>query len=85
MDQPNSPAPAAPSGESDQQRLHRLGHHVRRRRHTLMRTQEQVALSARLSRAELSRIENGRAQPTVLMLYRIADALDCDIRDLLAT
>jgi len=45
----------------------------------------QVGLSRKcgLSRSGLSHIENGRAQPTLLSLYKIAEALDVELAPIL--
>lgn len=63
-----------------------LGARIRQRRRALepLVSQDQLADRAGLSRPQLSRIENGAARPTVVMVYHLADALGCHIRDLLA-
>lgn len=61
-----------------------LGSRIRQRRRALepQVTQDDLAARAGLSRPQLSRIENGTARTTVVMIYRVADALGCNIRDL---
>ncbi len=46
-------------------------------------TQEELAESCGMFRTYMSRIESGRANPTLTMLYVMADALQVDVRDLL--
>ena len=72
--------------ELDALRMRTLGSRVRQRRRALhpLVTQDELAARAGLSRPQLSRIETGTARPTVAMLYHVADALGCHIRDLLA-
>lgn len=70
--------------ELDALRLRALGSRIRQRRRALEPsvTQEDLAARAGISRPELSRIEGGTARPTVPMIYSLADALGCHIRDL---
>lgn len=78
------PSHATPRSELDALRLRALGSRVRQKRRALepQVTQEALAERAGISRTELSRIESGKAHPTVTMIYRLADALGCHIRDL---
>ena len=46
-------------------------------------SQEELAARAGLARTYISGIENGRRNPTVIVLYEIATQLGADPRDLL--
>lgn len=52
--------------------------YVRCRKYQHM-TQEQLALKSGISRPNITRFESGRANPSLEMLIRIADAMDMDI------
>jgi len=45
--------------------------------------QEKLALVAEIDRSYMSRIERGKINITVEKLYQIADALGCDVKELL--
>lgn len=47
-------------------------------------TQEQLADRAGVATEHLQRLERGVGNPTLATVYAIADALGCDVRDLLA-
>ena len=49
-----------------------------RERHGL--TQSQLAERCGIDQADISRIERGSTSPTVLILQRLADALDADVK-----
>ncbi len=49
-----------------------------RERHGL--TQKQLAEKCGMDQADISRIERGSTSPTTLVLQRIADALDADLK-----
>lgn len=55
-----------------------VGRNIRRYRHELRRTQEQVAAEIGISRASLANIEVGRQKVQLHHLYAIAKALDLD-------
>jgi len=61
----------------------RIGRAVRARRRASGATLEELASRSGLSRTILSRIENGRGNPSVETLYRIAGALELPISALL--
>lgn len=46
-------------------------------------SQHQLAEMCDVTRETISRIENGKHSPTITILYRIADALDVPIYELL--
>lgn len=46
-------------------------------------TQKELAEKAKISKFYLSRIEKGGENPTLMILARIANALDCGIGDIL--
>lgn len=60
-----------------------IGTNVRRARHKAGLTQEQVALEAGIDLTYIGGIERGKRNPSVLVLARIADALDIEPADLL--
>ena len=55
-----------------------LGRNVRRQRHALGLSQEQLALEAGMKRSYVSELERGLRNPTVRALGRLADALAVD-------
>jgi len=75
---------AAEAGPAAQRQLalfrshYRLARQVLQRRRALGLTQEQLA-AADVRQSEISRIENGRGNPTVLTLARLADALGLEV------
>ncbi|MCW2993112.1 MAG: Helix-turn-helix domain [Conexibacter sp.] len=46
-------------------------------------TQEQLANEAGIGQAHLSRIENGRHDPSIRMVAKIASALEISVADLM--
>ena len=62
-----------------------VGGNVRRLRKDRGLTQEQLAFEARLDLTYIGGIERGRRNPSVLVLARIAEALDCNLVELLET
>ncbi|MBM3148084.1 MAG: helix-turn-helix transcriptional regulator [Actinobacteria bacterium] len=76
---------AAEAGPAAQRQLalfrshYRLARQVLQRRRALGLTQEQLAAAADVRQSEISRIENGRGNPTVLTLARLADALGLEV------
>ncbi len=46
-------------------------------------SQDQLALRAGIDRSYMGRIERGQVNITLEKVYRLAEALDCNIRDLL--
>lgn len=78
-------AEAADAGPAAQRQLalfrshYRLARQLIERRRALGLTQEQLADAAEVRQSEISRIENGRGNPTVLTLARLADALGLEV------
>lgn len=62
----------------------RVGRNVRRLREKRGFTQEKVAFDADIDLTYLGGIERGKRNPSLLVLVRIATALDVDVRALLA-
>ncbi len=60
-----------------------MGDNVRRHRLRLRLTQEDLAAETDLKRSYLSELENGRRNPTVRVLGRLADALGVEPAELL--
>jgi transcriptional regulator with XRE-family HTH domain len=61
----------------------RLAWNVRRLRVQRGASQDMLAGDAELERAHVSRLERGTENPTILVLARIAKALDVDVVELL--
>lgn len=59
-----------------------LGARVRELREVLELSQEAFAHKAGLDRTYVSGVERGRRNPTLDVLYRLADALEVEVRDL---
>ena len=65
-------------------RLVNIGLNVRKYRRLAKLSQIELAVEVGIDRSYLSEIENGRTNPSVSVLYAIADALKIDIRELLS-
>ena len=63
--------------------LSELADNVRVRRMHLGLSQMEVAKRASTIQAQVSNLENGKVQPSLDLLYRIADALGTTIKELL--
>lgn len=61
-----------------------VGENVRRMRLEQGMSQEKLAFEAEIDLTYLGGIERGRRNPSLLVLARIADALECHPKDLLA-
>lgn len=61
-----------------------FGTELRARRLEANLTQEQLAFEAEIQRVYVSKLELGRAQPTLAMLLTLAKALDCTASELVA-
>lgn len=59
-----------------------IGAIIKRRRRELNLSQEQLGTRLDLSRAALANIETGRQNVLVHQLFKVADALDIDVHDL---
>lgn len=62
-----------------------VGANVRRLRKNRGLTQEQLAFESRLDLTYIGGIERGRRNPSLLVLARIAEALECKLLELLET
>lgn len=61
----------------------RFGTNLRRQRQELGMTQEQLATAAKLSRSYISEVECGRQNIALERAARLADALGCQLIDLI--
>ena len=62
---------------------HIVGANIGRARRAKSLTQEQLALRAQVDLTYMGGIERGQRNPTLLVLVRIASALDVELADLL--
>jgi len=62
-----------------------IGSNIKRLRKSRKLTQEKFSESIQIEKARLSRIENGKANPTVKTLVRIADALETNLSYLISS
>lgn len=62
----------------------RVGNNVRKLRQARGLSQEKVALEAQIDLTYLGGIERGRRNPSLMVMVRIAEALDADVVALLA-
>lgn len=60
-----------------------VGRAVRQVRKSREMSQDELALQADIDRSYIGRIERAEANITLDMLYKIAEVLDCEARDLL--
>ncbi|AYV36562.1 helix-turn-helix domain-containing protein [Aeromonas veronii] len=61
----------------------KFGNTIRERRLRLGISQDALALMTDIDRSYVGRIERGEVNVTLEKAYKIAQALDCDIQDLL--
>lgn len=64
-------------------RLENIGLNIRKYRKQMKLSQVDLAVEVGIDRSYLSEIENGRVNPTINILYAIADSLNVSIVDLL--
>lgn len=69
--------------KNEQKILQAIGHKILERRKELGLTQEDLAYSADVDRTYIGYLENGKNNVSIIMLYKIAKALQIDIKDLL--
>lgn len=62
-----------------------FGENVRKARKKQKISQERLALNAGIDRSYMSRVERGIVSITLQKAYVIAQALECDVKDLLPT
>jgi len=67
----------------DKQLLEQLAKNVKALRKSLSLSQEGLAFECDIDRTYISKVERGIANPSLLILLRIADVLDVEIKDLL--
>ncbi len=68
---------------NDEKYLIELGKNIANRRKDLQCTQSDLAYAIGMEIPNLSVIENGKSNPQLLTLVKIAAALDCELADLL--
>lgn len=68
----------------DSRRVKAFGKRVRQLRDELGLTQEELAEDAGLHRAEVGFIERGEREIGITKAWRLADAMDCTLEDLVA-
>ena len=61
-------------------RLENIGLNIKKYRKQMKLSQVELAVEVGIDRAYLSEIENGRTNPSVNVLYAIADALKIEIK-----
>ncbi|MGI6644528.1 MAG: helix-turn-helix domain-containing protein [Bacilli bacterium] len=66
---------------NEEKRLLKLGKKIREIRKDQGVSQLNLSLDAGVNRNYISDLENGRRNPSILVLYRLADALDVKITD----
>jgi len=62
-----------------------FGQNVRKARRKQNISQERLALNAGIDRSYMSRVERGIVSITLQKAYVIAEALECDVKELLPT
>lgn len=67
-------------GATPRQKL--FGDRVRERRHDLELSQEALALRAGINRTYIGTLESGERNPSLELIARLANALECDAADL---
>ncbi len=60
-----------------------IGKRIRERREAKGWSQEQLAIEADVDNSHLGKLERGEGNPTMKLVFRIAQALDVDFRNLL--
>lgn len=60
-----------------------VGRNVRRLRENRGMTQEQLAFEARIDLTYVGGIERGRRNPSLMVMVRLADALEAELKELL--
>lgn len=68
--------------EKETELLKIIGKNIAKRRKELNLTQDELAYSANIDRTYVGYVENGRQNVSVAVLYRFANALKMDIKDL---
>ena len=60
-----------------------IGKRIRERREEKGWSQEQLAIEADVDNSHLGKLERGEGNPTIKLVFRIAQALEVDFQDLL--
>ena len=60
-----------------------VGRNVRRLRESRGMTQEQLAFEARIDLTYVGGIERGRRNPSLMVMVRLAEALEAELKELL--
>jgi XRE family aerobic/anaerobic benzoate catabolism transcriptional regulator len=68
----------------DNEFLSSLGHRVRDRRQQLGLTRRELSLASGLSERYLAQLESGAGNISILLIRKVASALDCDLESLLS-
>jgi transcriptional regulator with XRE-family HTH domain len=63
--------------------LKRIGHNISRLRKQLNLSQIDLAVAVGVTRSYLSEIENGKRNPTIMLLQNIATVLSVSLEDLI--
>lgn len=59
-----------------------IGKRIRQKREERGWSQEQLAIEADIDNSHLGKLERGEGNPTLKLVFRIAQALEVDFRDL---
>lgn len=62
--------------------LNSFAKHLAEMRRSKNMTQEQLAMEAGIDRVALANIETGKRRPTLTTIYKIADALNIELKEL---
>lgn len=65
--------------------LRSFGAELKSRRAQLGISQEQLALRAQVNRTFVGKIETGRNQPTLAVIFRLSEGLKCEIPELMTS
>lgn len=74
--------PDAPRSQDEQRVLDQFAANLRRERQRAAWTQERLGIESGIHPTEINRLENGKRNPGLLILARIADELDVDVANL---
>ncbi|MBP6234513.1 MAG: helix-turn-helix transcriptional regulator [Saprospiraceae bacterium] len=62
--------------------LKHIGNNIKNIRESKGISQQKLAADCNFEKSNMSRIEAGKTNPTILTLYKIANALDVDVREI---
>lgn len=66
----------------DNKFIREIGKRIRQKREDRGWSQERLAIEADIDNSHLGKLERGEGNPTVKLVFRIAQALEIDFRDL---